>query len=254
MVVRKIIKIDEDKCTGCGQCVTKCAEGALAIIDGKAKVVKDSFCDGLGACIGECPEGALKIIERNVDAFDEKAVEENLHCIGKTHEKHSHADVHEGHHHAGHDHMSCPSAKPMTLEPKHTCCAGEGGKEAASSLGHWPVQLMLVPENAPFLKGRDLIVLADCVAVAYPNLHSKFLRGNAVVMGCPKFDDGEIYAKKLKGMIQNSGIKSISVVNMEVPCCFGLQKLVEAAVAESPKKIPFRQYVIGINGGVQSEC
>jgi len=253
MAVRKIIEIDEDKCTGCGQCVTKCAEGALAIVDGKAKVVKDSFCDGLGACIGECPEGALEIIERDVDAFDEKAVEEHLHEAGRPHKIHPPADMHAGHHHDGHDGMSCPSAKPMTLEPKRSRAGGECGHEAASGLGHWPVQLMLVPETAPFLRGKDLIVLADCVAVAYPNLHSRFLEGNAVVMGCPKFDDGELYAKKLRGMIQNSGIRSISVVNMEVPCCFGLQRLVESAVEGSPRKIPFKQYVIGINGEMQSE-
>lgn len=253
MVVRKIIEIDEDKCTGCGQCVTKCAEGALAIVDGKAKVVKDSFCDGLGACIGECPEGALRIIERDVDSFDEKAVEEHLHDAGKPRKTRSHEDMHAGHHHAAHGGMSCPSAKPMTLDTKYSCCAGEGAHEADSNLGHWPVQLMLVPENAPFLKDKDLIVLADCVAVAYPNLHSKFLKGNAVVMGCPKFDDGELYTKKLKGMIQNSGIRSISVVNMEVPCCFGLQRLVESAVEQTPRKIPFKQYVIGIRGEILSE-
>jgi len=241
MVVRKIIKIDEDKCNGCGQCVTKCAEGALAIVDGKAKVVRDSFCDGLGACIGECPEGALEIVESDVDAFDEEAVHEHLHEIDKAHREH-----------AEHAPMSCPSAKPMTLEPKRAHAGGK--REETSELGHWPIQLMLVPETAPFLRGKDLIVLADCVAVAYPNLHDRFLRGNAVVMGCPKFDDCEVYAKKLKGIIQNSGIKGIAVVNMEVPCCFGLQRLVEAAVEESQRKIPFKQYVVGINGEIQSEC
>lgn len=253
MVVRKIIRIDEDKCNGCGNCVTKCAEGALAIIDGKAKVVKDSFCDGLGACIGECPEGALKIEERDVEGFDMKAVEEHLHSEGRPHKIHPHEDMHAGHHHGGHGGMSCPSAKPMVLEHKGSCCKDEGGQKMPSGLGHWPVQLMLVPESAPFLRGKDLIVIADCVAVAYPKLHGKFLEGNAIVMGCPKFDDGDIYAKKLKGMIENSGIKSISVVNMEVPCCFGLQRLVEAAVQEATKKIPFRQFVIGINGEILSE-
>lgn len=249
MVVRKIIKIDEEKCTGCGQCVTKCAEGALAIIDGKARVVKNSFCDGLGACIGECPEDALEIVERDVDEFDEKAVEEHLNKIGKKHTTHSHDDMHAGHHHGG---ASCPSAKPMILEPKK-CCDDGGWHGATSNLGHWPIQLMLVPETAPFLKGKELIVLADCVAVAYPNLHSKFLRGNAVVMGCPKFDDGEIYAKKLKGMIENSGIGGISVVNMEVPCCFGLLRIVETAVKGASRKIPFKQYVVGISGEIISE-
>jgi len=249
MVVRKVIQIDEEKCSGCGQCVTACAEGALAIVDGKAKVVKDSFCDGLGACIGECPEGALEIVERDVEEFDEKAVEHHLHSLGREHAHHTAA--HEEHHHE-HGGMSCPSAKPMTLE--HKSQYEKSSHAAESFLEHWPVQLMLVPETAPFLKGKDLYVIADCVAVAYPNLHGKFLAGNAVVIGCPKFDDGEIYAKKLRGMIEKSGIKSISVVNMEVPCCFGLQRLVADAVRETGGRIPFKQYVIGINGEMKNEC
>jgi len=250
MVVRKIIKIDEDKCTGCGQCVTKCAEGALEIVDGKARVVKESFCDGLGACIGECPEGALEIVEMDVNEFDEDAVKEHLHDVGREHNHHT--AMHAGHSRMDHDNMSCPSAKPIALEHGERS-SRDGGDKVLSRLGHWPVQLLLVPENAPFLRGKDLFVIADCVAVAYPNLHSRFLDGKAVVIGCPKFDDVEIYAKKLEGMIQNSGIKSISVVNMEVPCCFGLQRLVEASVQETGNKIPFKQYVIGINGEIKSE-
>lgn len=248
MVVRKVIKIDEDRCNGCGQCVSACFEGALEIVDGKAKVIKDSFCDGLGACIGECPEGALKIEEREVEEFDEEAVKEHMQESGirlKTP-----AEIHAEHgHQEGH---SCPSAKPITMERAHHAL-DEYAHEAESRLEHWPIQLMLIPETAPFLKGKNLMVLADCVAVAYPDLHNKFLSGNAVAMGCPKFDDCEIYAKKLRGIIQNSGIKSISVVNIEVPCCFGLLRLVETAVRESGKKIPFKQYVIGINGEIKSQ-
>jgi Pyruvate/2-oxoacid:ferredoxin oxidoreductase delta subunit len=249
LVVRKVIRIDEEKCNGCGQCVTACAEGALAIVDGKAKVVKDSFCDGLGACIGECPEGALEIVEREVEEFDEEAVKHHLHSLGR---EHTHPALHEEHHHHEHEGMSCPSAKPMILE--HKVHREKSAHAAESRLEHWPIQLMLVPETAPFLKGRDLYVIADCAAMAYPDLHAKFLEGNAVVMGCPKFDDQEIYSKKLKGMIEKAGIKSISVVNMEVPCCFGLQRLVAEAVQATGDKIPFRQYVIGINGEMQKEC
>jgi NAD-dependent dihydropyrimidine dehydrogenase PreA subunit len=235
MVVRKIIKIDEDKCTGCGQCVDACVESALKIVDGKAKVIRDSFCDGLGACIGECPEGALTIVERDVPEFDEKAVKEHMK---KAHEHH--------HEHGG---MACPSAAPKTLKREERRESSETDhRGAVSELGHWPVQIKLVQENAPFLKGKDLIVLADCAAVAYPDLHSRFLRGKAVVMGCPKFDDNEFYLKRLKGIIQNSGIKSISVVNMEVPCCFGLHRLVQQAVEETGSKIPYKQHVIAIAG------
>ncbi|MDH4122484.1 MAG: 4Fe-4S binding protein [Thermoplasmata archaeon] len=235
MVVRKIINIDEEKCTGCGQCVVACAEGALEIIDGKAKVIKDSFCDGLGACIGECPESALEIIERNVDEFDEKAVEKHLEIkkLKEMTEK-----------------CSCPSATPMTLKREGQEHILKEDREQKSKLGQWPIQLMLVPESAPFLKGKDLIVLADCAAVAYGNLHRKFIDGNAIVMGCPKFDDLEIYERKLKGIINNSGIKSISVVNMEVPCCFSLYRLVAKVMAETGSKIPFKQYVIGIEGDI----
>lgn len=246
MVVRKIIEIDEDKCNGCGQCVDACVESALKIVDGKAKVIKDSFCDGLGACIGECPEGALTIVERDVPEFDEKAVKEHMKKSGK--EAHGHA--HDDHRHA-HEGVSCPSAAPKILKHEDRCeCESTEMHDhgATSELGHWPIQIKLVQENAPFLRGKDLIVLADCAAVAYPDLHRKFLKGKAVVMGCPKFDDNEFYLKRLKGIIQNSGIKSISVVNMEVPCCFGMHRLVQQAVEETGSKIPYKQQVIAIAG------
>jgi len=235
MVKRKIIKIDEEKCNGCGQCVTACAEGALEIINGKAKVVRDSFCDGLGACIGDCPEDALTIVERDVDDFDETAVKKHLaEKEAKTH----------------HEECGCPSAAPMTIGK--TTHKHEHAGEQQAKLGHWPIQLMLVPESAPFLIGKDLIVLADCAAVAYGNLQNRFIENNAIVMGCPKFDDLEIYERKLKGMIQNSGIRSISVVTMEVPCCFALNRLVTKALADTGSRIPFKQYVVGIRGEIKS--
>lgn len=242
MIKRKIIKIDEDLCTGCGDCITACAEGALELVNGKAKVVRDSFCDGLGACIGECPVGALTIEEREAYEFDEDAVKEHL---GKVkHPEKIHAE--EGH--SYHEVCNCPSAKPeiFSQELKESTAINEPAPK--SMLGHWPVQLLLVPETAPFLKDRELIVLADCVAVAYANLHKEFLNGKAVVMGCPKFDNTEIYRQKLAGMIKNSGIKSISVVHMEVPCCFGFEKIISEAISQSEKDIPFNKYIIGIRG------
>jgi len=248
MVVRKIIRIDEDKCNGCGQCVDACVESALKIVDGKAKVIKDSFCDGLGACIGECPEGALTIEERDVPEFDEEAVKEHMKEAG--HKQETHEQMHHEHHHA-HEDVSCPSAAPKILKREDRCeCESTemDHKDAISELGHWPIQIMLVQENAPFLRGKDLIVLADCAAVAYPDLHGGFLKGKAVVMGCPKFDDNEFYLKRLKGIIQNSGIKSISVVNMEVPCCFGLHTLVQQAVEETGSRIPYKQHIVAIAG------
>jgi len=261
MVIRKVIKIDEEKCNGCGQCVTSCAEGALEIIDGKAKVVRDSFCDGLGACIGECPEDALKIEERDVEEFDKEAVKDHLK---------------EKEHHLHDEKCGCPSAKPIDIkhaqvkpktEVKMEKCGCPSAApldihhknekhmpdehEQEAKLGHWPIQLMLVPESAPFLKGKDLIVLADCSAVAYGNLQNEFVDGNVIVMGCPKFDDINIYEKKLEGMIKNSGIRSISVVHMEVPCCFGLLSVVKSACQKAGNKIPFKQHVVGINGEIK---
>lgn len=249
MTRRNIIKIDEEKCNGCGQCIIACAEGALEIVNGKAKVVKESYCDGLGACIGECPEGALTIEEREVEEFDEEAVKEHLNEIEHIEKRKS--VTHKGQEgHEEHERLCCPSAQPRVLEPSAKRIIASDEEIPKSQLGHWPIQLMLVPENAPFLKGRDLIVLADCAAVAYVNLHEKFLNGNAVVMGCPKFDNVEIYGQKLTGIIRSSGIESISVVHMEVPCCFGLKKLVSDAIHSSGRNISLQNHVIGIHGEV----
>ena len=237
MVVRKIIRIDEDKCIGCGQCVTACAEGALEIINGKAKVVKDSICDGLGACIGECPEGALTIEERDVDEFDENAV--RLHLSERKKKK---AQTRK---------CGCPSSIPMTIE-KHAHAHARDGEVQHAKLGHWPIQLTLVPENAPFLREKNLIVLADCAAVAYGNLQNKFIDGNAIVMCCPKLDDIEPYERKLKAMVRSSGVRSITVVHMEVPCCFGLHRLLRKVLADTQSGIPYREIIIGIKGDVKN--
>jgi Fe-S-cluster-containing hydrogenase component 2 len=247
-VVRKIIEIDEDLCDGCGNCVPSCAEGALEIVDGKARVVADIYCDGLGACLGECPTGALSIVEKEAAEFDEEAVEEYLAEKKKKE--------------AGQPKVmpmvagGCPSARLQTFEPATAGSAAaqtvgtSGGPEAESALSHWPVQIMLVPPWAPFLKGADLLVLADCVPVAFPTLHRDFLQGKAVMMGCPKFDDAQHYIEKFAQICKVSGIKSITAVVMEVPCCSALPMIVKKGMALAGTKIPLEEVVISTRGKV----
>ena len=240
-VTRKIIEIDEEKCDGCGNCVLSCAEGAIEIIDGKAKVIADKYCDGLGACIGDCPQDALHIIEREADEFDEEAVEELLKS-----KKQPAAPLMGG--------GGCPGSamKTFNTAPKaHDCnCANEarpvGGGQSA--LGHWPVQIRLVPAGAPFLKDADLLIAADCVPVAYPSFHADLLDGKAVMVGCPKFDDAQMYVEKLTQVFQQSGIKSITCVIMEVPCCSGLPAIIQKALAASGMEIPYEEVVISVQG------
>lgn len=243
-VLRKIIHIDEDLCNGCGNCVPACAEGALEIVDGKARVVADIYCDGLGACLGECPTGALRIEEREADEFDEDAVEELL-AEKKTSEGESRVLPMA----AG----GCPSTRMIQSFGRS---AGEeaaphgGGEPVESALGHWPVQIMLVPPTAPFLKGADLLVLADCVPVAFPTLHRDFLKGKAVMMGCPKFDNAQAYIDKFARICQQSGIRSITSVVMEVPCCAALPEIVRKGMQRSGVEIPMEEVVISVRGEI----
>ena len=238
-VLRKIIEIDEALCDGCGQCIIGCAEGALKLVDGKARVVADKYCDGLGACIGECPTGALKIIEREADEFDEAAVEA---LLGKTHEK---ASAPAG---------GCPSAglqmfsAPSACEKANLPAALDAGED--SFLSHWPVQIRLVPSNAPFLHGADVLVVADCVPVAYPSIHKDFMKGRAVMMGCPKFDDAQSYIDKFAKICTHAGLKSITVLSMEVPCCSGLPMIVKKGLEISGAAIPLTEVVVSIKGKI----
>ncbi len=257
MSVRKIIKIDEEKCNGCGLCVPNCAEGAIQIIDGKAKLVKDSYCDGLGACLGHCPMDALHIIEREADEFDE---EEAMEYVRKTKansqsEKqdtsHGPENIHEGHHHGG----GCPGSRMMMLgknenKPQKSYTTGNGDIEVVikPQLKNWPVQLNLVPVNAPYFENADLLVTADCVPFAYANYHIDLLKGKIVVIGCPKLDDVEHYTDKLTGILKNNNIKSVTVAHMEVPCCSGIVRAVDLAVQNSGKSIPVSKVKISING------
>jgi NAD-dependent dihydropyrimidine dehydrogenase PreA subunit len=246
-VVRKIIHIDEDLCDGCGNCVPSCAEGALEIVDGKARVIADFYCDGLGACLGECPTGALTITERTADEFDEHAVEKLL--TEKTKQEPSARTVLPMA--AG----GCPSSRMMQSFGPTAEGAGPGfpaatGAPAESALNHWPVQIMLVPPTAPFLKGADLLVLADCVPVAFPTLHRDFLKGKAVMMGCPKFDNTQAYIEKFAQIARHSGIRSITAVVMEVPCCAALPVIVQKGLKLAGAAIPMEEVVISVRGKI----
>jgi NAD-dependent dihydropyrimidine dehydrogenase PreA subunit len=251
-VIRKIIHIDEELCNGCGNCVPSCAEGALEIVDGKARVIADFYCDGLGACLGECPTGALTIEERTAEEFDEHAVEKRLTekkeeaAAGKERGAHTVLPMAAG---------GCPSSRMMQSFGPTAAGAGPGfapatGAPAESALSHWPVQIMLVPPTAPFLKGADLLVLADCVSVAFPTLHRDFLKGKAVMMGCPKFDDSEAYLEKFAQIAQHSGIRSITVVVMEVPCCAALPVIVQKGLKKAGTTIPMEEVVISVRGKI----
>ena len=239
-VLRKIIEIDEEKCDGCGQCVPSCAEGAIQIVNGKARIVKDMFCDGLGACLGECPNDALRIIEREADEFDEVSVEKHLAETEKVQiEEPALA-------------CECPSTKIQAFVlPESVFDANKPAeRKPESSLSHWPVKIRLVPANAPFLKGADLLILADCAPVALPDLHRNFLKGKVVLMGCPKFDDVQDYINRFAEIFNNAGIKSISVVTMEVPCCSGLPMIVKKGMEVSKKKISVEEVVISARGKI----
>jgi Pyruvate/2-oxoacid:ferredoxin oxidoreductase delta subunit len=241
-LARKIIEIDEGRCSGCGQCATACAEGAIEIIGGKAKLVSEVYCDGLGACIGECPEDALTIIERESEEFDPEAVEERMKEKAHTETKQETMAC------------GCPSAHIHTFAP-------DAGKvphkpvdlrvaSSPSVLSHWPVQIKLIPPHAPFLKGADLLVAADCTSVAYPDFHRTLLPGKAVLIGCPKFDDVDEYVQKFVDIFRQANVKSVTVVDMEVPCCSKLPALVRHAMTLAEKNIPFSEIVISVRGQI----
>jgi Pyruvate/2-oxoacid:ferredoxin oxidoreductase delta subunit len=229
-VMRKIIEIDEERCDGCGECVPACAEGAIEVIDGKARVVAEKYCDGLGACMGECPNDALHIVEREAEDFDEEAVEKFL----KEKERKQPLPP------AG---AGCPSTNIQTSIP-------EGSNKGASNLTHWPIQIHLVQPQAPFLKGADLLVAADCTAFACAGFHQDYLMGKVVLIGCPKFDDREAYIQKFTDIFKTAEIRSITVVVMEVPCCSGLPVMIQNAMKAAHKEIALETVVISTRGEV----
>jgi NAD-dependent dihydropyrimidine dehydrogenase PreA subunit len=235
-VYRKIIEINEELCDGCGQCVPSCAEGALKIVDGKARLVKEIYCDGLGACLGECPTGALRVIEREADDFDEKAVEEHLKTVETAPKGLKMA-------------YGCPSTQIRSFEASN---AGNSAAKAVSELSHWPVQIRLVPPNAPFLRGAELLIASDCTAVASPNFHRDYIKGRVVLIGCPKFDDTYEYIRRFSDIFKASNIKSVTVLVMDVPCCQSMPSIVQQGMERAGKNIPTETITISGKGEVLS--
>jgi ferredoxin len=258
---RKIIKIDTEKCDGCGLCVPSCAEGAIRIVNGRAELVAEKYCDGLGACLGECPQGALLVVDAEVEPFDELAAKKhvagtpvhtasNTHSIGLAPSRMLNMAA------PGDKTLpcGCPSASMQTFAPP---AAGKNADSPAgqttstlSALTHWPVQIRLIPPTAPFLRDADLLVAADCVPVAYAGFHNKLLHGKSVLLGCPKFDDAEEYVNKFAAIFTTANIKSITVAVMEVPCCQGLPVIVRKGMEQAGKKIPISVVVISARGEI----
>ncbi len=267
MAKRKIIEILEDKCNGCGKCIPDCPEGALQIIDGKARLVSDLFCDGLGACIGSCPLGAIKVVEREAEPYNEskviKRIAEQGPNVIKAHLEHlkrhsENAFLNQALSYLKKNNIEnpleaavnplpcgCPGANVRVFEKKQS---SEAYARQDSELRLWPVQLALVPPMAPYFKDADIVVAADCVPFAYANFHSDFLKAKALVIGCPKLDDIDMYREKLAGIFRLNNVKSVTVLHMEVPCCYGLYRAVEDAIRESGKKIPLLEKTITLQG------
>ncbi len=239
---RQIIRIDEEKCTGCGECITACAEGALEIRNGKAVLVREALCDGLAACIGHCPEGALIIEEREAEPFDEALVERRLAELGRRPAHHTHSPM-----------GGCPSAQVMDLKPRGDVSEPAGGADEPSQLGQWPVQLALLPPTAPFFRDAELLVAADCVPFAFAGFHQRFLKGRAVAVACPKLDNAGAHFQKLIQIFEQGGPSSVTILRMEVPCCGGLTAMVAEALREAGSDIPAREVVIGRDGTVVGE-
>jgi Pyruvate/2-oxoacid:ferredoxin oxidoreductase delta subunit len=234
MPTRDVIKIDEEKCDGCGQCVIACAESALEVIDGKARLVSDIYCDGLGACLGECPQGALTITQREAEDFDEEAVKERVSEAPKN-------ILTQG----------CPSSCPSSI-PRSIAAQQTTGQPIPSQLTNWPIQLHLVNPAAPFFKGADLVIAADCSAFSYGAFHRDLLAGKKVVIACPKLDNPQGYVEKITDLVNQGGVESIEIVHMEVPCCFGLRRLVEIGASRAGRKVPIKETVVSIDGSIEN--
>jgi len=234
MVLRNIVKIDEEKCNGCGQCVSACAEGAIKLVDGKARLVSEVYCDGLGACIGHCPQDAITVEKREAAEFDEESTKKHLaqDKISQTQNE-----------------FICPGMMAKQLREKGKDVES-AQVDVQSQLGHWPVQLKLVSPNAPYFVDADLLLVADCVPFAMGDFHNKFLKNHSVVVGCPKLDDAEFYIEKLAAIIQNNKLNSLMVIHMEVPCCSGLTEIARRAISKNKIEMSFKDVTISLNGNV----
>jgi ferredoxin len=276
---RKIIRIDEDKCNGCGLCIPNCPEGAIQMIDGKARLIGDLFCDGLGACLGHCPEDAIRVEEREAEPYDEGKVMENIVSQGpntvRAHlmhlqehgetdhlktalavlkEKNFAVDFPEGAREGSHSHAGgCPGSAQMRFDRRNEETSAPKA-DIPSELTHWPVQLHLISPSAPAYQGADVVLAADCAAYAAGDFHRKFLKGKSLAIACPKLDEGQdVYSAKLTALIDQAKINTLTVVIMEVPCCSGLLRLAQEASAGASRKIPVKAVVLGRTGRVLRE-
>jgi Fe-S-cluster-containing hydrogenase component 2 len=232
---RQIIHIDEELCDGCGLCIPSCAEGALQIIDGKARLVGDKICDGLGACLQECPQGALSIIEREAEEFDPQAVEEHLQ------EQEQAAAASAG---------GCPSSRVQQFAAPADISRHPEQQSGASLLSHWPIKIRLVPAKAGFLQHAHLLVAADCAPASHPGFQQQFLQGKSLLLGCPKFDNAQEYVQKFQEIFQNNQIQSVTVLSMEVPCCSGLVNIVRQGLQQAGRDIPLQVIELSLKGEI----
>ncbi len=242
MLKRKIISIDEEKCTGCGLCVNACHEGALQMVNGKAKLISDVYCDGLGACLPACPADAILIEEREAAAFDEEVVKKHLENRAAQEAAEQPQNLACG----------CPGTQARSLKPKEptaTMAKTSITEKISSQLAQWPVQIKLLPPKAPYFHNAHLLVAADCTAFAYPAIHNDFMRNKVTIIGCPKLDAVD-YADKLTQILENNEIKSITILRMEVPCCGGIVQAVKQALIDSKKMIPWRVVTISTSGEI----
>jgi len=245
MALRNIIKIDENKCNGCGQCVSACAEGAIQLVNGKAKLVSEVYCDGLGACIGHCPVDAITIEHRDAAAFDEAATHEHLKKLDAQKKPSVPSPKKE----AG---FVCPGMRAMQFDKSAAKLTPVSAADRPSQLAQWPVQLHLVSPMAPYFANAELVLTADCVPFAMADFHETLLRGNAIAVACPKLDDTSPYVEKLAQLIQHNHLKKLTVVHMEVPCCTGLVRIAKQAVAQSGTDVPFEDVTISLQGKILS--
>ncbi len=239
-MIRQIIHIDEEKCNGCGLCAEACHESAIAIIDGKAKLIRDDYCDGMGDCLPNCPTGAISFETREAAAYDEAAVEEN--------KKRKQAIMQESKVQLPH---SCPGSamRQMNRQSAHNASENTAACESVSMLTNWPVQIKLAPIQAPYFNGAKLLIAADCTAYSYAAFHKDFIKGKTTLIGCPKLDDID-YSEKLTEIIRNNDISSVTIVRMEVPCCGGLEIAAKKAIQASGKFLPWQVVTISIDGNI----